>query len=150
MTRHLASLADIAYRRRGRMVLAWIVATVVLIGLGSTFAGSFHADYNTPGSASTAASEITRAISTATRDRRSTSSGRTQAGRVVGRQERCQGLPHRSRRSRLHRFGDRYPDLQGSDDRDHDAAADDRGVECSEAGWRTADQGGRTQQRGWP
>ena len=60
MTRHLASLADIAYRCRGRMVLAWIVATVILIGLGSTFAGSFHADYNTPGSASTAASEITQ------------------------------------------------------------------------------------------
>ena len=29
MTRRLARLADIAYRRRGRMVLAWIVATVV-------------------------------------------------------------------------------------------------------------------------
>ena len=35
MTRHLARLADISYRRRGRMVLAWIVATVVIIGVGS-------------------------------------------------------------------------------------------------------------------
>jgi RND superfamily putative drug exporter len=60
MTRRLARLADIAYRRRGRMVLAWIVATIVLIGLGSSLAGEFHADYNTPGSDSKAASELTK------------------------------------------------------------------------------------------
>jgi RND superfamily putative drug exporter len=60
MTRRLARLADIAYRRRGRMVLAWIVATVVLIGLGSSLAGEYHADYNTPGSESKAASEFTK------------------------------------------------------------------------------------------
>ncbi len=60
MTRRLARLADIAYRRRGRVVLAWIVATVVLIGLGSSLAGEFHADYNTPGSESKAASEFTK------------------------------------------------------------------------------------------
>ncbi|HEX5594371.1 MAG TPA: MMPL family transporter [Solirubrobacterales bacterium] len=59
MTRRLARLADLSYRRRGRMVLAWIVATVVLIGLGSTFAGEYEADYNTPGSDSKAASELT-------------------------------------------------------------------------------------------
>ncbi len=59
MTRRLARLADIAYRRRGRMVLAWIAATIVLIGLGSSLAGEFHADYNTPGSDSKAASELT-------------------------------------------------------------------------------------------
>ncbi len=59
MTRRLATLADIAYRRRGRMVIAWIVATVVLIGLGSSFAGEYEADYNTPGSESKAASELT-------------------------------------------------------------------------------------------
>jgi putative drug exporter of the RND superfamily len=58
MTRRLSRLADIAYRRRGRMVLAWIVATVVLIGLGSSLAGEFEADYNTPGSESKAASEL--------------------------------------------------------------------------------------------
>jgi RND superfamily putative drug exporter len=58
MTRRLATLADIAYRRRGRMVLAWIVATVVLIGLGTTFAGEYEADYNTPGSESKEASEL--------------------------------------------------------------------------------------------
>jgi len=60
MTRRLARLADIAYRRRGRMVLAWIAATVVLIGLGSSLAGEYHADYNTPGSESKAASEFTK------------------------------------------------------------------------------------------
>ncbi len=41
------------------MVLAWIVATVVLIGLGSSFAGEYEADYNTPGSESKAASDLT-------------------------------------------------------------------------------------------
>ncbi len=59
MTRRLARLADIAYRRRGRVIVAWIVATVVLIGLGSSFAGQYEADYNTPGSESKAASELT-------------------------------------------------------------------------------------------
>ena len=60
MTRHLARLADISYRRRGRMVLAWIVATVVIIGVGSSLAGEYNADYNTPGSESKAASDADR------------------------------------------------------------------------------------------
>jgi RND superfamily putative drug exporter len=59
MTRFLARLADIAYRRRGRMVLVWIVGTIVLIGLGSALKGDYHADYNTPGSESKAASDLT-------------------------------------------------------------------------------------------
>ena len=59
MTRHLARLADIAYRHRGRMVVAWIVAAIVIIGLGSSLAGEYEADYNTPGSESQAASELT-------------------------------------------------------------------------------------------
>jgi RND superfamily putative drug exporter len=59
MTRRLARLADIAYRRRGRVVLIWIVAAIAIIGLGSSFAGEFEADYNTPGSESKAASELT-------------------------------------------------------------------------------------------
>ena len=59
VTRHLARLADISYRRRGRMVLAWIVATVVIIGVGSSLAGEYNADYNTPGSESKAASVLT-------------------------------------------------------------------------------------------
>jgi putative drug exporter of the RND superfamily len=59
MTHHLARLADLAYRRRGRVVIAWIVAAVVLIGVGSSLAGDYNADYNTPGSDSKAASDIT-------------------------------------------------------------------------------------------
>ena len=59
MTRRLTRLADIAYRRRGRMVLAWIVAAVVIIGVGSSLAGEFEADYDTPGSESKAASDLT-------------------------------------------------------------------------------------------
>ncbi len=59
MNRGLAKLADLAYRRRGRMVLAWIAAAVVIIGVGSSLAGEYNADYNTPGSESKAASDLT-------------------------------------------------------------------------------------------
>jgi RND superfamily putative drug exporter len=59
MTRRLTRLADIAYRRRGRVVLIWIVAMFVIIGVGSSLAGEFEADYDTPGSESKAASDIT-------------------------------------------------------------------------------------------
>src|SRR5215211_3355658 len=59
MSRRLARLADIAYRRRGRVVLAWIVAAFVIIGVGSSLAGEYNADYNTPDSESKAASELT-------------------------------------------------------------------------------------------
>jgi RND superfamily putative drug exporter len=59
MTRRLARLADIAYRHRGRVVLGWIVALVVIIGVGSSLAGEYQADYDTPGSESKAASDIT-------------------------------------------------------------------------------------------
>jgi putative drug exporter of the RND superfamily len=59
MTRRLARLADFSYRRRGTMVLLWIVSAVVIIALGSSFAGEYEADYNTPGSDSKAASDLT-------------------------------------------------------------------------------------------
>jgi putative drug exporter of the RND superfamily len=59
MTRHLVRLADISYRRRGRMVLAWIVSAVLIIGVGSSLAGEYNADYDTPGSESKAASDLT-------------------------------------------------------------------------------------------
>ncbi len=59
MTSLLVRLANLCYRRRGRIVLAWIGATIVLIGLGSSFAGEYEADYNTPGSESKAASDLT-------------------------------------------------------------------------------------------
>ncbi len=60
MTRHLTRLADIAYRRRGRMVLAWIVAAIVIIGVGSSLKGDYHANYDTPGSDSKAATDLTK------------------------------------------------------------------------------------------
>ena len=59
MTRRLARLADFSYRRRGTMVLLWIVSAVVIIGLGASLAGEYEADYNTPGSDSKAASDLT-------------------------------------------------------------------------------------------
>src|SRR3954471_24758072 len=59
MTRQLARLADVAYRRRGRVVLGWIVAAVVVIGGGCSLKRGYNADYNTPGSESKAASELT-------------------------------------------------------------------------------------------
>ena len=59
MTQLLARIADIAYRRRGRMVLAWVVSAILIIGVGSSLAGEFSADYDTPGSESKAASDIT-------------------------------------------------------------------------------------------
>jgi RND superfamily putative drug exporter len=55
----LARLADVAYRRRGRMVGAWLIAAVVVIGLGSSFADEFRAEYSTPGSESKDAQDLT-------------------------------------------------------------------------------------------
>jgi putative drug exporter of the RND superfamily len=60
VTRALERLAEIAYRRRGRMVLGWIIAAVVIIGLGSSLAGDFNANYDTPNSESKAASDLTK------------------------------------------------------------------------------------------
>jgi putative drug exporter of the RND superfamily len=59
MTRFLARFADFAYRRKGTVVLAWIAAMIVIIGLGSSVKGEYEADYNTPGSESKAASDLT-------------------------------------------------------------------------------------------
>jgi RND superfamily putative drug exporter len=41
------------------VVLAWIAAAIVIIGVGSSLAGEFNADYDTPGSESKAASDLT-------------------------------------------------------------------------------------------
>src|SRR2546430_17734643 len=60
MTRHLTRLADFSYRYRGRMVLGWIVAAVVIIGVGSSLKGDYNANYDTPGSESKAASDLTK------------------------------------------------------------------------------------------
>jgi RND superfamily putative drug exporter len=42
------------------MVLVWIAAAVLIIGLGSSLAGEYNADYDTPGSESKAASDLTK------------------------------------------------------------------------------------------
>jgi putative drug exporter of the RND superfamily len=60
MTRRLSLLADFAYRRKGTVVLAWIAAMVVIIGLGSSLKGDYNANYDTPGSESKAASDLTK------------------------------------------------------------------------------------------
>jgi putative drug exporter of the RND superfamily len=46
----LGRLAGVAYRRRGHVVLGWVAALAVAIGLSAAFAGEFTADYSTPGS----------------------------------------------------------------------------------------------------
>jgi putative drug exporter of the RND superfamily len=60
MTRFLGRLADWACAHRRRVILVWIAATVVIIGVGSSFAGEYEADYDTPGSESKAASDLTK------------------------------------------------------------------------------------------
>jgi putative drug exporter of the RND superfamily len=60
MTSFLARVADLACRRRGRMVLAWVVAAIVIVGVGSSLAGDYNANYDTPGSESKAASDLTK------------------------------------------------------------------------------------------
>ena len=60
MNRRLTRLAELACRRRGRMLVGWIVAAIVIIGVGSSFAGEFQADYDTPNSESKAASDLTK------------------------------------------------------------------------------------------
>jgi putative drug exporter of the RND superfamily len=59
MNKFLARLADLSYRRRGRMVLVWIIGAVLIIGVGSSLAGEYSADYDTPGSESEAAGQLT-------------------------------------------------------------------------------------------
>ena len=45
----LARLADLAVRRRGLMVVAWVVILAATIALAPRVAGDFAADYSTPG-----------------------------------------------------------------------------------------------------
>src|SRR5436305_514170 len=60
MTRRLTALADFAYRRRGVMIVGWIVAAILIIGIGSNLKGDYNANYDTPNSESKAASDITK------------------------------------------------------------------------------------------
>jgi RND superfamily putative drug exporter len=54
----LARLADLAYRRRGRMVLAWIVALAAIIMIVPRFAGDPEVNFRTPGTESQAATDL--------------------------------------------------------------------------------------------
>jgi putative drug exporter of the RND superfamily len=48
----LARLGDLMFRRRGRVILAWIAGLVLIATGGSALAGEFDAEYSTPGSES--------------------------------------------------------------------------------------------------
>ena len=54
----LARLADLAYRRRGPMVLAWVVLLVAVVGGVSRLTADFDVDFGTPGSESDAAAGV--------------------------------------------------------------------------------------------
>jgi RND superfamily putative drug exporter len=54
----LARLGDLACRRRGLVLLAWVALLPAVIVLGARFAGEFKADYATPGSESKAAADL--------------------------------------------------------------------------------------------
>src|SRR5213592_2585782 len=54
----LARLADVAFRRRGLVTGAWIVALVAIFAASSQLKGAWSADYSTPGSESKAAATL--------------------------------------------------------------------------------------------
>jgi RND superfamily putative drug exporter len=54
----LARLADVAYRRRGRMLVAWIAVLAAAVIVGPQLAGEFDQDYFAPGSESKQAATL--------------------------------------------------------------------------------------------
>jgi putative drug exporter of the RND superfamily len=56
--RFLARLADLAVRRRGRIVLAWVAVLVAVLAFAPSLAGDFNEDYSTPGSESKEAAAL--------------------------------------------------------------------------------------------
>src|SRR5689334_13352345 len=54
----LGRLARVAYRRRGRVLVAWLVALVAAVALSISFGGEFKADYSAPGSDSKQAQKL--------------------------------------------------------------------------------------------
>jgi RND superfamily putative drug exporter len=54
----LGRLADLAFRHRGRTLLAWLAALGIAVGLSSAFGGEFNADYSAPGSDSSQAQQL--------------------------------------------------------------------------------------------
>ncbi len=57
----LARLADLTYRRRGRVVLAWIVLLVAVLAIVPRFAGDFSTEFGTPASESKQAADLIEA-----------------------------------------------------------------------------------------
>jgi putative drug exporter of the RND superfamily len=56
--RFLTRLADLAVRRGGRMVLAWVAVLVAVLAIAPGLAGDFNEDYATPGSESKQAATL--------------------------------------------------------------------------------------------
>src|SRR6266508_1379711 len=54
----LARLADFTYRRRGRMLVAWIVLTAAVVAVAPRLAGEFSSEFTTAGSESQAAADL--------------------------------------------------------------------------------------------
>jgi RND superfamily putative drug exporter len=54
----LGRLADVAFRHRGRTVLAWVATLMLAVGLTAAFGGEFTADYSAPGSDSSQAQDL--------------------------------------------------------------------------------------------
>jgi RND superfamily putative drug exporter len=54
----LGRLADLAFRRRWRMLVAWVIALAAVLAIVPRVAGDYAADYSTPGSESKAASDL--------------------------------------------------------------------------------------------
>ena len=57
-SRPLARLADYTYRRRGRVVLAWVATLAAVLIVVPRFAGDFGVEFGTPGSESKAAADL--------------------------------------------------------------------------------------------
>jgi RND superfamily putative drug exporter len=57
-TGRLARLGDLMFRRRGSVILAWIVGLVLIAAGGHALAGEFDAEYSTAGSESEAAATL--------------------------------------------------------------------------------------------
>jgi putative drug exporter of the RND superfamily len=57
----LARLGDLAYRRRGRVVLAWIAVLAAVLAIVPRFAGESDVEFSTPGSDSAAALDLLEA-----------------------------------------------------------------------------------------
>ena len=56
--RFLTRFAELAVRRRGRMVLAWVAVLVAVLAIAPRLAGDFNEDYSTPGSESKQAAAL--------------------------------------------------------------------------------------------